>query len=159
MCLLCEVFKHLATSDICQVDLGFNFEHRHRSVSNSPSRNALVSGLVASATEVASTLAAHVIAGGTAADNARLLNTVSARYRHIALQWVPRYQHDALLNGLRYDVADEQHAVQVFTSALADAFQIPEDATAPDCVEQPSAREVLASADGVGKAILAAAIR
>ena len=159
MCLLCEVFKHLATSEICQVDLGFNFEHRHRSVSNSPSRNAMVSGLIASATEVASTLAAHVLEGGTSEDNARLLNSVSARYRQTALQWVPRYQHDALLNGLRYDIADEQHAVQVFTSALADAFQIQDGDTAPGCVKQPSTQQVLASASGVKEAILAAAIR
>ncbi len=159
MCLLCEVFKKLATSEICQVDLGFNFEHRHRSVSNSPSRNAMVSGLVASATEVASTLAAHVVEGGDASGNARLLNDVIARYRQVALQWVPRYQHDALLNGLRYDEADEQHAVKVFTAALADAFQIHEGDTAPDCVEQPSARQVLEADASLAKAILAAAIR
>ena len=159
MCLLCEVARHLATSEICQVDLGFNFEHRHRSVSNSSSRNALVSGLVASATEVAGTLAAHVLDSDSAIDNAALLNTVSARYRQIALQWVPRYQHDALLNGLQYDVADEQHAVQVFTSALADAFQIPEGIARPDCIEQPSCKDILAQVPGVSDAILRAAMR
>ena len=64
-----------------------------------------------------------------------------------------------LLNGLSYDIADEQHAVQVFTSALADAFQIHEGDTAPGCVKQPSTQQVLASASGVKEAILAAAIR
>ena len=36
----------------------------------------MVSGLIASATEVACALAAHVIEGGTLAENAGLLNTV-----------------------------------------------------------------------------------
>ena len=159
MCLLCEVFKHLSTSEICQVDLGFNFQHRHRDVSNAPSSDALVTGLVASATEVASTLAAHVVAGETAEENVKLLNSVVSRYRQIALEWVPRYQHDALLNGLTYDLADEQNAIQVFTSALADAFQIHDGDTAPVCIEQPSCREILAQIPGISDAIVAAAIR
>ena len=159
MCLLCEVFKHLATHELCQVDLGFNFEHRHRSVSNSPAANAVLTGLVASATEVASTLAAHVAAGDSAEENARLLNAVITRYRQIALQWVPRYQHDALLNGLRYDLADEQRAVHVFTAALVDAFQIHDGDQAPCCVEQPSSKDLLARVPGVADAILRAAMR
>ena len=159
MCLLCEVFEHLATDELCQVDLGFNFQHRHRSVSNSPASNAFVTGLVASATEVASTLAAHVAAGDSAQENAKMLNTVVSRYRQIALQWVPRYQHDALLNGLTYDRADEEHAVQVFTSALADAFQIHDGDVAPRCVEQPSCQETFAKVSGLADAVLAAGSR
>ena len=159
MCLLCEVFQHLATNELCQVDLGFNFEHRHRSVSNSPSSNAIITGLVASATEVASTLAAHVVDGSTAEENAKLLNDVIGRYRQIASEWVPRYQHDALLNGLRYDLADEQRAVQVFTAALADAFQIHDGDIAPRCIEQPSSKEALANVPGLSEAILRAAMR
>ncbi len=159
MCLLCEVFEHLKTHELCQVDLGFNFEHRHRSVSNSPAANAFVSGLVISATEVASTLAAHVVAGRSAPENAGLLNSVISSYRQIALDWVPRYQHDALLNGLRYDIEDEQHAVQVFTAALSDAFQIREGDIAPRCVEQPSSKQTLAQIPGIGDAIIAAAMR
>lgn len=159
MCLLCEVFRHLSTSELCQVDLGFNFEHRHRSVSNAPASNAFVTGLVASATEVASTLAAHVVTGTNAAENARLLNAVISRYRHLALQWVPRYQHDALLNGLHYDMADEQHAVQVFTAALVDAFQILEGETAPRCVEQPSCKELLARVPGLADTLIRAGMK
>ena len=159
MCLLCEVFKHLNTSEFCQVDLGFNFEHRHRNVSNAPASSALVSGLVASATEVASTLAAHVVTGTSASVNAQLLNDVISRYRQIALQWVPRYQHDALFNGLQYDLADEQRAVQVFTTALTDAFQIHDGELAPCCVEQPPCRETLSRISGMGEAIVAAAMR
>ncbi|MDB6073285.1 MAG: hypothetical protein JWO89_925 [Verrucomicrobiaceae bacterium] len=159
MCLLCEVFEHLRTHELCQVDLGFNFEHRHRSVSNAPAANAFVTGLVASATEVASTLAAHVAAGSSAAENTSLLNSVISAYRKIALEWVPRYQHDAHLNGLRFDVADEQNAVQVFTAALVDAFQIQEGDIGPRCVEQPSCKQTLAQVPGIGDAIIAAAIR
>ncbi|MDB6136935.1 MAG: hypothetical protein JWO94_7 [Verrucomicrobiaceae bacterium] len=159
MCLLCEVFKHLTTQELCQVDLGFNFEHRHRIVSNAPAANAFVTGLVASATEVASTLAAHVATGRNAEENAEILNSVITSYHKIALQWVPRYQHDALLNGLRYDIEDEENAVKVFTAALVDAFQILEGDRAPCCVEQPSCRETLAQVPGISAAIVATAMR
>jgi glucosyl-3-phosphoglycerate synthase len=58
--LLCEVFHHLKVEEMCQVDLGLNFEHRHREISNAPAMTSLAtSGLVKSATEVAQALAEH----------------------------------------------------------------------------------------------------
>ena len=118
--LLCEVFHHLKVEEMCQVDLGFNFEHRHREVSNAPAVTSLAtSGLEKSSAEVAQALAEHILEGKTNGAFRDTLRTVAERYSQVAAAWVPRYEHDALLNGLRYDREDELRAVEIFKGVLS----------------------------------------
>jgi glucosyl-3-phosphoglycerate synthase len=117
--LLCEVFHHLKVEEMCQVDLGFNFEHRHREVSNAPAVTSLAtSGLEKSSTEVAQALAEHILKGMEHGAFRETLRTVAERYSQVAAAWVPRYEHDATLNGLRYDRDDEMRAVEIFKAVL-----------------------------------------
>jgi glucosyl-3-phosphoglycerate synthase len=118
MCLLCESQERLKHGQICQVDLGFNFEHRHRKVSNATVHSAVAEGLVDSATEVARTLTCHLLESLKEKNVAALLAQVTATYPRIAHEWVSRYQHDALFNGLTYNAQDERDAVHVFAEAI-----------------------------------------
>jgi len=147
--LLCEVFHHLKVEEMCQVDLGLNFEHRHREISNAPAMTSLAtSGLVKSATEVAQALAEHILTGQGNAEFRQTLRTVAERYSQVAAAWVPRYEHDALLNGLRYDREDELQAVEIFKGVLNGIHREP--ATTPSW---PACEVVLADA-GIRDAVV-----
>ncbi len=154
MCLLCETFHHVPRERICQVDLGFNFEHRHRVVSNAPAATAATEGLTESAIEVTQTLAAHLLKGMAASEAAAVLAEIRRQYESVADQWVPRYEHDALLNGLRYDADDERRAVRVFAEAVGTAFA---DGPAAGIAEHPSVAQLLAELPELKAALIAAA--
>jgi glucosyl-3-phosphoglycerate synthase len=154
MSLLCASQRLLSNEEICQVDLGLNFEHRHRVVSNAPADAA--EGLVDSAIEVTRTMADYVLPDIGPAAIAELLEAVKQVYPAIAGQWVPRYQHDALINGLRYNLDDEQRAVQVFAKALDQSFAGALDPLkVPNCIERPAPASALEIA-GIREMLLAA---
>ena len=47
-----------------------------------------------------------------------VLTSVCESYRGTASEWVQRYEHVALLNGLEFHRAEEQCAVEMFNDAL-----------------------------------------
>jgi glucosyl-3-phosphoglycerate synthase len=88
-----------------------------------------------------------------------LLKLVLERYRARSLEWMDRYEHVALLNGLHYDRAEEALAVTAFTEALKELTQ----SVAKDGLNAPKTRPspagALSAINGLGTQILAAAIR
>ena len=160
MSLLCETHRHLEPNRMCQVDLGSNFEHRHRTVSNAPADAAVAEGLIDSAIEVSRTLAGHVLREVPTGQVQSLLDQVQERYAQLACQWVPRFEHDALFNGLRYDAEDEQRAVQVFAQALQQAFsQNGNELHRHSCRERPASSLLLQQRPGLREALVTAAMR
>ena len=115
--ILCEAFRHLPCEAQCQVDLGFHFEHRHRGLApdqigvNEP-------GLISAAAEVARCLAFQVLREAEPRSAESLMRRIIERYRPRATEWLQRYEHVALLNGLRHDAAEESAAVTAFGQAL-----------------------------------------
>ncbi|MDB6006733.1 MAG: hypothetical protein JWR15_3720, partial [Prosthecobacter sp.] len=115
--ILCEAFRHLPCEQQCQVDLGFHFEHRHRSLAhdqigvNEP-------GLISAAAEVARCLAFQVLREAEPRSAESLMQRIIERYRPRAAEWQQRYEHVALLNGLRHDGDEESAAVTAFGQAL-----------------------------------------
>jgi len=117
--MLCEVHRQLAVHEMCQVDLGFHYEHRHRQLE----AGALEHGLVAAATDVARCLSYQVLRDSQERAAESLLKLVLERYRSRSLEWMDRYEHVALLNGLYYDRNEEALAVAAFTEALKSITQ------------------------------------
>ena len=115
--ILCEAFRHLPGEQQCQVDLGFHFEHRHRTLApdqigvNEP-------GLISAAADVARCLAYQVLREADPRSAESLMRQIIERYRPRATEWLQRYEHVALLNGLRHDLAEESAAVTAFGQAL-----------------------------------------
>ena len=134
VCLLGEVHRHVERKHLCQVDLGFNFEHRHRDISNAPAS----AGLTHTATDVIITLADHLLKDMSRPQRRARLKEVAVRYAKVASAWVPRYEHDALFNGLNYDRVDELRAVEVFAHTLS---ELPE--AMPPAVYQPPAADIV----------------
>lgn len=113
--MLCEAHRHLKPSEQCQVDLGFHFEHRHRQLVNP----GLEPGLVAAAVDVVRCLTYQILRETGEPVSEPLLRKVLQCYSsHRAREWMERYEHVALLNGLHFDAAEETLAIQAFTEAL-----------------------------------------
>lgn len=112
--MLCEVHRQLSTDQLCQVDLGFHFEHRHRQLET----GGLEQGLVSAAADVAYCLSSQILRETPESAFQKILHDVLDHYSARAAEWMQRYEHVALLNGLRYDPAEESLAVAAFTEAL-----------------------------------------
>ncbi len=112
--MLCEAQRQLKVSEMCQVDIGFHYEHRHRQLE----AGALEPGLVHAAADVARCLAYQILRHAQDRSVESLLKLVLEHYRQRSLEWMERYEHVALLNGLHYDRAEEAMAVSAFTEAL-----------------------------------------
>lgn len=152
--MLCEVHRQLSVNEMCQVDLGFHYEHRHRQLE----AGTLEHGLVAAAADVARCLAYQVLRDSQERAAESLLKLVLERYRSRSLEWMDRYEHVALLNGLHYDRAEEALAVAAFTEAL----QVLTKSVAIEGLHAPKMRPSPATAllniPALGSQILSAAI-
>jgi hypothetical protein len=92
-------------------------------------------------------LAEHILADKQGGQFGLTLRAVAERYAEVAAAWVPRYEHDALFNGLRYDREDELNAVSIFVEVLSGIHREPK--VTPGW---PAANDVLADA-GVRDAV------
>lgn len=150
--MLCEVHRHLHVSEMCQVDLGFHYEHRHRQLDP----GAVEPGLVTAAADVARCLAAQVLRESEERAAESLLKLVNERYRHRAAEWMDRYEHVALLNGLIYDRNEEGMAVAAFTKALGILAGSSGSISLMAPELRPSPASALADIAGLGGEIIAA---
>ena len=152
--MLCEVHRQLAVNEMCQVDLGFHYEHRHRQLE----AGTLEHGLVGAAADVARCLAYQVLRDSQESAAESLLRLVLERYRNRSLEWMDRYEHVALINGLHYDRAEEALAVAAFSEALL----VLTKSVAAEGLHAPQMRPAPAAAlkeyPDLGRQILAAAV-
>ena len=114
--MLCDVRRHLNPKEICQVDLGSNFEHRHRRMDEEPEDARPDAGLLTAASEVAICLFTEILSevGG----DKSLLIRVCELYKTKSAEWVERFEHVALLNGLEFHRSQEQYTAELFAATL-----------------------------------------
>jgi glucosyl-3-phosphoglycerate synthase len=152
--MLCEVHRQLSVSEMCQVDLGFHYEHRHRQLEH----GTVEPGLVTAAADVARCLAWQVLHESHERDAESLLRLVLERYKVRAEEWMDRYEHVALINGLAYDREEEALAIKAFTEALAEISQ----QVASQGILHPSLRpppaHALQASESLAEQILASAL-
>ncbi|MEZ5388166.1 MAG: hypothetical protein R3F13_21885 [Prosthecobacter sp.] len=151
--MLCEAHRRLPEGRQCQVDLGFHFEHRHRSLAhdqigvNEP-------GLVTAAADVARCLAWQVLRESGTESAEELMHPVIERYRTRADEWMHRYEHVAQLNGLNHNREEECAAIDAFGRALDNMI----GAVSADGLEVPAMRhspvKTLAAIPGIGEDIV-----
>lgn len=112
--ILAEAHRILPIERMCQVDMGFHFEHRHRKMEPGEREE----GLISAAMEVARCMVYQVLKHADARGGEALMRVVLPRYQERAQEWLKRYEHVSLINGLIYDRAEEQAAVTAFSEAL-----------------------------------------
>lgn len=156
--MLCEAYRHVPAAEQCQVDLGLHFEHRHRQLSPSAEAGGREEGLVAAAADVIHCLAIHVLSDADELAAGKLLTRVLDQYRLRSVEWMERYEHVALLNGLDYDRADESAAVAAFTEALIELSSNLSSKGLRMPGQRPAPAQTLDQMPGIGKSIVAAAL-
>lgn len=105
---LCEVFRHVDPRDVCQVDGGAGYDHKHQ-----PAATALA----AMSAEIARELFAQLAVEGLPRD-AAFRQALAHAYRHEAAHALRRSASLALINGLPFDESSEQAMVEAFASRL-----------------------------------------
>lgn len=108
---LAEVFENIEPEGVCQVDLGSNYNHRHRELSPENPDD----GLHKMAIDVCKALLVALV-DRTA--KGALLGDIEEAYARFASGTIRRYRDLAVVNGLAFDVDREKEAVNTFSKAL-----------------------------------------
>tara|TARA_B100000700_G_scaffold319182_1_gene413873 strand:+ start:2362 stop:3612 length:1251 start_codon:yes stop_codon:yes gene_type:complete len=114
--VLSEVYRHLPTTRICQVDIADSYDHKHRALSADDPDH----GLHRMSAEIAKALYRRLAIGGTVL-TAESFRSLEAAYDRNALDLIDRYEADAAFNGLAFDRHVEEAAIQVFARAIVRA--------------------------------------
>lgn len=107
---LCEVFRRVDPRDVCQVDGGSGYDHKHQ-----PATTALAQMAAQIARELFTQLASEGLPSGPDFQSA-----VLKAYRREADHALRRSAALARINGLPFDLLDETSIVQVFSEHLRD---------------------------------------
>jgi glucosyl-3-phosphoglycerate synthase len=110
---LCEVFRRVDPREVCQVDGGTGYDHKHQ-----PAATALAD----MTQEIACELFQQLSAEGFPNDNAFRMAVVAA-YRREAAHALHRSASLALINALPFDEAAEREIVETFAARLMAATE------------------------------------
>jgi glucosyl-3-phosphoglycerate synthase len=105
---LCEVFRHVDPRDVCQVDGGSGYDHKHQ-----PAATALAE----MAAQIAGELFRQLAHEGLAND-AAFHRAVAGAYRREAAHALRRSESLARINRLPFDLAAEAEIVEAFARRL-----------------------------------------
>ena len=106
---LCEIFRRVDPREVCQVDGGPGYDHKHQ-----PAATALAD----MAAEITRELFSQLAAEGLAKD-AAFHTAIAAVYRREAAHALKRSANLALINGLPFDQAAESAIVEIFSGRLS----------------------------------------
>jgi len=112
--MLCDLFRQVDPRQVCQVDAGLRYDHKHQPLGDRRQ------GLVRMAGEIAVTLLGHLRQEGIRPSPA-FLEAVVASYRREAGEALRRSALLARINGLGYAAQEEEQAVDSFCDVLQNA--------------------------------------
>jgi glucosyl-3-phosphoglycerate synthase len=110
---LVEVYRRCGTRRVCQTEICNHYDHKHQALSAGNPRQ----GLLKMCIDVTATLLGALAAEGVVPSGAASRQLLAA-YRCTARDTIQQYRADAAINGLRYDIREEQHMVDVFAEAV-----------------------------------------
>ncbi|QNG28046.1 glycosyl transferase [Synechococcus sp. HK01-R] len=110
--LLSEVYRHVASSRIAQVDLGL-FDHKHKTLGATPAE-----GLQRMAAEILRTVLRGVMEHEGRSLAPEELATLEVLYRRVGEDRVRQFGLDSAINRLPYDRHSEELALQSFATLL-----------------------------------------
>lgn len=114
--VLSEVFRNCALNRVCQVEISDNYEHKHQELSPDDATRGLRRMTCDIAKSLFRTLAEQGVVMTT--DHFR---TLEVFYMRFAQDTIRRYYADSIINGLEFDLHQENTAVQSFTKSIRDA--------------------------------------
>lgn len=114
--VLSEVYRNYANNRLCQVDIADVYDHKHQDMSVDDDSQ----GLSRMSVDIAKALFRKLATRGVTF-NSETFRSLKATYYRIALDFVETYHNDAIMNGLRLDIHNEEVAVEMFAENIMKA--------------------------------------
>jgi glucosyl-3-phosphoglycerate synthase len=116
--VLSEVYRNCSLGRICQVEVCDTYDHKHKELSAGDSNHGLRRMTIDIARSLFRSLAQEGVVLG--ADHFRALEVFYTRF---AQDTIRNYHADAMLNGLSFDLNEENQAVSAFALSIRDAAE------------------------------------
>ena len=117
--ILSEMYRNFASNRICQVDIADTYEHKHQEVS----KNNKQKGLSKMTIDISKALFRKLATQGHVFSN-ETFRSLKATYYRMALDMVQIYKSDAEMNGLEFDVHQEEEMVELFAQNIIESGKI-----------------------------------
>lgn len=117
--VLSEMHRNYANNRLCQVDIADAYDHKHQELSLEDRK----AGLSRMSIDICKALFRKLATQGKVFSH-ETFRTLKATYFRIALDFVETYRNDALMNGLEFDIHEEEVAVELFARNILEAGEV-----------------------------------
>lgn len=117
--VLSEMHRNYANNRLCQVDIAKIYDHKHQDLSPEDQND----GLSKMSVDISKALFRKMATKGQVF-TPEIFRTIKATYYRIALDFVETYSNDAIMNGLKVDIHQEEEAVEMFAKNIMDAGDV-----------------------------------
>jgi glucosyl-3-phosphoglycerate synthase len=114
--VLSEMYRNYSNNRLCQVDIADSYDHKHQALSANNDSN----GLSRMSIDICKALFRKLATRGVVL-SPETFRSVKATYYRIALDFVETYNADALMNGMEFDIHQEEKAVELFADNIMKA--------------------------------------
>ena len=114
--VLSEMHRNYSNNRLCQVDIADIYDHKHQLISEDDQ----TAGLSKMSIDIAKALFRKLATQGEVFTQ-ESFRTLKATYYRVALDFVETYYNDAIMNGLKTDIHQEEQAVEMFARNIIDA--------------------------------------
>lgn len=114
--VLSEMYRNYAHNRLCQVDITKCYDHKHQDLSINNDQG----GLSKMSIDITKALFRKLATQGETFTN-ESIRSLKATYYRIALDFIETYYNDAMMNGLKLDIHQEEKAVEMFASNIMKA--------------------------------------
>jgi glucosyl-3-phosphoglycerate synthase len=114
--VLSEMHRNYSHNRLCQSDIAHTYDHKHQDLSFNNDQG----GLSKMSIDITKALFRKLATQGTVFNN-ETFRTIKATYYRIALDFVETYHNDAIINGLKLDIHNEEKAVELFAHNIMKA--------------------------------------
>jgi len=114
--VLSEMYRNYSPNRICQVDIASTYDHKHQDLSLDNSAG----GLSKMSIDISKAFIRKLATQGETFTTEKF-RTLKATYYRIALDYVETYRNDAMMNGLKLDIHNEEKAVEMFAENILTA--------------------------------------
>ncbi|MBI1175382.1 MAG: glycosyl transferase [Sideroxydans sp.] len=115
---LAEVYRNYSPRRVCQVDIATTYEHKHQTLSVTE----IDKGLMKMAVDICKSIFRTLAAEGVVFSDG-FFNSLFVSYLRQAEDTIMKYEADAMINGLSFDLHEETKSVEAFTQAISIAAQ------------------------------------
>jgi glucosyl-3-phosphoglycerate synthase len=114
--VLSEMYRNYAHNRLCQVDIAHIYDHKHQDLSPDDDQG----GLSKMSIDITKALFRKLATQGETFTS-ETIRSLKATYYRIALDFIETYYNDAMMNGLKLDIHQEEKAVEMFASNIMKA--------------------------------------